>query len=114
MRFAASKYSISEYLNEKGINLYRTWLKRLDLKIQARIQARIGRMEQGNLGDIKPVGTGVWEVRLDFGPGYRVYFGFEKKKMILLLLGGDKGSQRKDIQKALAIWMDCIKGGNNG
>lgn len=105
MRFTAVKYTIREYLNEKGVNLYRTWLRSLDLKFQARIQARISRMEDGNLGDIKPVGCGVWEGKLDFGPGYRVYFGFEKKEMILLLIGGDKGSQKKDIKKAQEIWV---------
>ena len=104
MRFSAGKYIIREFENENGISLYREWLGKLDFKFQVRIQARILRFENGNLGDVKSVGGGVWEAKLDFGPGFRVYFGFEGKELILLLMGGDKSSQKKDIKKAQEIW----------
>ena len=73
---------------------------------QARIQARVLRFENGNLGDHKNVGGGVWEARLDFGPGYRLYFGKDGIALILLLAGGDKASQSKDITEAKRFWKD--------
>jgi len=85
----------------------------LDVITKARIQARILRIESGNLGDHKSVGGGVMELRFDFGPGYRVYFGKDGATLILLLTGGDKGNQRKDIKRAQALWSEYLKGGNN-
>jgi putative addiction module killer protein len=85
---------------------YDKWFKKLrdDIAID-KISMRIRRMEeQGHLGDYKPVGDGLFEVRIDCGPGYRIYFGFENDKIIILLLGGDKSSQRKDIEKARQIF----------
>ena len=70
---------------------------------KTRIQARIDRLEDGNLGDCKSVGKGVSEARLDFGPGYRVYFSRRGVEIIVLLCGGDKSSQFQDIKAALAI-----------
>jgi putative addiction module killer protein len=105
MRFATSKYTIREFVNEKGKSLFKEWLKSLSIKFQARIQARILRFEEGNLGDSKSVGGGVWEARFDFGPGFRVYFAFEGKEVILLLLGGNKSTQKRDIKKAQEIWL---------
>ena len=67
------------------------------------------RFEVGNLGDHKDVGAGVLEARLDFGPGYRVYFGRKGRELILLLLGGDKGSQKKDIKRAQEFWSRYLK-----
>ena len=74
--------------------------------VQARIQGRVLRFENGNLGDHKNVGGGVWEARLDFGPGYRLYFGKDGAAVILLLAGGDKTSQSKDIAAAKHYWKD--------
>jgi len=80
------------------------WFARLrDRSAQRRIQARIDRMEDGNLGDWKPVGDGVAEARLAFGPGYRLYFMRRGLEVIVLLCGGDKGSQKKDIRTALEL-----------
>jgi putative addiction module killer protein len=73
------------------------------------VQARILRFETGNLGDHKDVGAGVLEARLDFGPGYRVYFGRKGRELVLLLLGGDKGSQKKDIKRAQEFWSRYLK-----
>ena len=77
------------------------WIDELrDVRGRARIQARIERMAMGNPGDTKSVGEGVFELRIDFGPGYRVYFTRRGREIIILLAGGDKSSQPKDIRTA--------------
>ena len=68
--------------------------------MRRRTQARLIAIETGNLGDRKSVGDGVWELRLDFGPGYRIYYGEVDNTVVLLLCGGDKSSQRRDIERA--------------
>jgi putative addiction module killer protein len=100
------KRTVKEYATTKGQSPYREWLRRLDTRTRARIEARVFRIEQGNLGDTKIVGHGVWEVRIDFGPGYRVYFGLDGREIVILLLGGDKGSQKRDIKKAQEYWAE--------
>jgi putative addiction module killer protein len=97
---------VREYLDQTGRIPYRDWLKGLDKATRARIQARVLRFETGNLGDHKQLTNGVWEARVMFGPGYRIYFGKDGGEVVLLLIGGDKGSQRKDISKALTYWAD--------
>lgn len=81
------------------------WLKRLkDPDAKSRINWRIRRIAlTGNFGDYKPVGDGVCELRIDYGPGYRMYFAQRGKEIILLLIGGDKSSQQRDIKKAKEI-----------
>lgn len=102
---------IAEYVSESGDNPYRDWLESLDVAVKARIQARMLRIEtSGTLGDHRFVGGGVWELKFDFGAGYRVYFGFDKNTIILLLMGGDKGSQRRDIRKAQKLWNRYLSG----
>ncbi len=87
--------------------VFAKWFLRLrDLRVRARIQARIDRLELGNAGDAKPVGEGVSEMRIDYGPGYRVYFIQRGSKLIVLLAGGDKSSQSNDIRKALSLAAD--------
>ncbi|MCP1831883.1 MULTISPECIES: type II toxin-antitoxin system RelE/ParE family toxin [unclassified Bradyrhizobium] len=77
------------------------WLNSLaDIKAVARIGARIRRLELGNPGDVKSVGEGVSEMRIDYGPGYRVYFTRRGKTIVLLLCGGDKRTQSKDVKAA--------------
>lgn len=105
---------VREYLDERGRSPVRDWLNELDKAIRARIHARILRFETGNLGDHKDVGDGVWEARLDFGPGYRVYFGKHGDALILLLVGGDKSSQNKDIKRAKEFWATYLKETNHG
>ena len=100
------KLTIREYITPRGGNPFRDWLKSLDVGVQARIQARVLRFENGNLGDHKSVSGGIWEARLDFGPGYRLYFGKDGAAAILLLAGGDKASQSKDIAAAKRYWDD--------
>ena len=80
------------------------WLDTLhDLQARARVQARIERLAAGNPGDVEPVGEGVSELRINYGPGYRVYFRKRGRELIILLAGGDKGSQAKDIKTALRL-----------
>lgn len=74
-----------------------------DVRAQARVTARIRRLGCGNPGDVKPIGDGLSEMRIDYGPGYRVYFMTKGPIIIVLLCGGDKGSQARDIEQAKAI-----------
>jgi putative addiction module killer protein len=74
-----------------------------DREARARVNARIRRLSLGNPGDVKPVGGGVSEMRIDYGPGYRVYFVLRGDSVVLLLCGGDKRSQDRDIRRALAM-----------
>ena len=103
------KLVVREYLNAGGASPYRRWLETLDLPTRARIQARVMRFEIGNLGDHKSVGGGVWEARLAFGPGYRIYFGRFGEELVLLLFGGDKGSQAKDVRTARQSWTEFLE-----
>jgi putative addiction module killer protein len=83
---------------------YSEWFANLrDKQARARINARIRRLSLGNPGDVKPVGEGVSELRIDYGPGYRVYFLQRGREVVILLAGGDKRTQQKDIQKALEL-----------
>lgn len=85
-------------------DVFDTWLRKLrDARARARIQARILRLSLGNAGDAKPVGEGISELRIDYGPGYRVYFLRRGEELIVLLCGGDKTSQDRDIADAKAI-----------
>lgn len=80
------------------------WLDALaDLQARARVQARIERLAAGNAGDVKPVGEGVSEMRIDVGPGYRVYFTKQGRQLVILLAGGSKDSQARDIRLALRL-----------
>jgi putative addiction module killer protein len=90
------------------------WLAKLrDERAKARITARIKSAELGNLGDISSVGEGVSEMRIHYGPGYRVYFTLRGRELIILLIGGDKSSQRRDIEKAKTLAIE-IKDEENG
>jgi putative addiction module killer protein len=80
------------------------WLDGLrDLRARARVQVRIERLAAGNAGDVEPVGEGVSEMRIDYGPGYRVYFKKHGREVVILLAGGDKGTQPADIKTALRL-----------
>lgn len=80
------------------------WLDGLrDILARARVQARIERLAVGNPGDVEPVGEGVSELRINYGPGYRVYFKQRGRKLVILLAGGDKSTQAKDIKTALRL-----------
>ena len=102
----ARPYRVLEFLTAGSRSPYREWLDGLDMKVRARIQARILRFETGNLGDHRAVGDGVFESRLDLGPGYRIYFGLAGEHVLVLLGGGDKRTQKRDIRSAKASWKD--------
>jgi len=83
---------------------YAQWLDGLrDIKARARIQARVERLATGNAGDVKPAGEGVSELRIDYGPGYRIYFTKRGRELVILLAGGDKSTQTGDIKTALRL-----------
>ena len=104
-------YSVSEYLDENGRSHYGEWLSSLrDARAKAKIIIAVDRMELGNLGDSEPVGEGVSELRIHYGPGYRVYYARDGKTIFLLLCGGDKSTQSKDIKQAKKLWRDHKKG----
>lgn len=92
-----------------GSKPYSQWLSSLkDRVVIARINARLGRVEAGNFGDTKPVGQGVMELRFAFGSGYRVYYGIDRDLIVIILIGGDKSSQRTDIERAQGYWKDYL------
>lgn len=77
--------------------------------LQAAVDARLARIRAGNFGDYKQVGGGVFELRIDKGPGLRIYFGLSGQRLVILIGGGDKGSQKRDIRRAQAIWKEYEK-----
>ena len=84
--------------------IYSEWFSRLrDRTAKARIDIRIRRLSLGNSGDVKPVGSGISELRIDYGPGYRIYFTQRGSALVILLSGGDKSTQEKDIRAAQAL-----------
>jgi putative addiction module killer protein len=98
---------IRDYLTLDGRIPFKDWLSSLaDRMAKARIAARVQRLSAGNLGDCKPLDSGVWELRIDHGPGYRVYYARAGEHLILLLVGGDKRRQQADIETALSYWAD--------
>ena len=97
---------VREYIDPKGRIPYRDWLVKLDAGTIARVIASVLRMEGGNFSAAKAVGSGVLELRLDFGPGYRVYFGKDGEQLVILLAGGSKKRQQADIEDAKALWAE--------
>lgn len=98
---------IRRYLTRSGRDVVGEWLATLrDTRARAKVAARMARLEAGNFGDCKPVGEGVWELRIDFGPGYRVYYALVGNEVVLLLCGGDKRKQSADINRARALLKD--------
>jgi putative addiction module killer protein len=95
------------YQTREGKIPFNDWLDELnDQNAVARILARLARVRRGSLGDCKSVGEGVSELRVDYGPGYRLYFGQKGRALVILLCGGDKRTQDRDIQRAKQCWQD--------
>jgi putative addiction module killer protein len=95
------------YADEDGNEPFQIWLDALrDTQGRRRIIKRLLRVQQGNYGDVEPIGEGLSELRLFFGPGYRVYFGEEVGNIVVILCGGDKDSQDSDIETAKAYWQE--------
>lgn len=101
---------VLEYLTEDGHNPFREWLETLnDREARGRIRVRINRIRLGNFGDCKSVGGGVRELRVPYGPGYRIYFGRQGNAVVVLLSGGDKRTQDRDIELAQFRWQDYLR-----
>jgi putative addiction module killer protein len=97
---------IREYVDADGGSPDAKWFNRLNAPAAAKVATSLVRMEQGNLSNTKGVGAGVFECRIDFGPGYRVYFGRDSRNLIILLGGGTKKRQQKDVEQAKVIWKE--------
>ena len=95
-----------EYIDTRGRSAFGAWFRGLDAAAAAKVSTALTRIGLGNLSNAKSVGQGVLEFRIDFGPGYRVYFGREGHEVIILLAGGSKKRQRADIAEAKARWAD--------
>jgi putative addiction module killer protein len=98
-----------DYVDAKGWNPFLDWKKELDADARAIVEVRISRLRLGNWGDWRSVGDGVAEARIHHGPGYRIYIGRQGHEAIILLGGGDKRTQAKDILVAKARWADFIR-----
>lgn len=94
------------YLGSDGESPFEDWFSGLDAAAAAKVSVALARVEQGNLSNVKGVGEGVLEYRLDWGPGYRVYFGRDGDVLVILLTGGTKRRQQRDIETAQALWAD--------
>jgi len=101
------------YSDTNGKQPFVKWLNSLSSIIRTRIQQRILRLSVGNFGDFKFLAEGIYELRLDFGPGYRVYFGKDGNTIVVLINGGDKGTQNKDINAAKKYWQDYLENKND-
>jgi putative addiction module killer protein len=103
------KVQILEYLDAAGNSPYRDWYDSLNAAAAAKVTVALTRIELGNLSNVKGVGAGVQEFRIDFGPGYRIYFGKDGDRLVILLAGGTKNRQQSDITIAQRRWGDYKK-----
>jgi putative addiction module killer protein len=100
-------FEIHRYVTADGKDVFGEWLASVrDARARAKIAVRIDRLANGNFGDCKPLRAGVWELRIDWGPGYRVYYAMPQRNQVLLLCGGDKRKQTSDIKRAIQYWKD--------
>ena len=97
---------IRQYVDRQGRNPFERWFDKLDDGAQARITVALDRLERGNVAAVRSTGAGVQELRLDFGPGYRIYFGWDGAQLVILLVGGTKRRQQTDIAEAHALWQE--------
>jgi putative addiction module killer protein len=97
---------IREYHDRNGQNPYQKWFEQLNAEAASKVTTALYRVALGNFSNVKGVGSGVLECRINFGPGYRVYFGKDGESIVILLAGGTKHLQQKDIDLALARWGD--------
>ena len=97
---------ILEYLDSFGLSAFRVWFDRLDPQAAARVTTFVTRLSHGNTSNVKGVGAGVFELKIDFSKGYRIYFGNDGEKLVILLGGGTKARQQRDIETAQLRWID--------
>ena len=98
--------TIREYIDLQGRSPYAKWFNRLNAAAAAKVTTALVRMEQGNFSTTKGIGEGILECRIDFGPGYRIYFGRDGDALVILLGGGTKKRQQKDIETAKKLWKE--------
>jgi len=97
---------VREYLAADGSSPYQKWFNSLNAQAAAKVAIAITRMDQGNLSNAKSVGAGLHEYGIDFGPGYRIYFGRDGDRLVILLGGGTRRRQQEEIRRAQALWAD--------
>ena len=100
---------ISYYQTEEGRKPFKDWLDSLETSLRQIVDARFTRVRRGLLGDAKALGGGLWELRFDVGPGYRIYFGKDDRTLVILLHAGHKKGQRADIDTARKYWADYLR-----
>jgi putative addiction module killer protein len=100
---------LREYVDARGRNYYRRWASKQDPSVRARVDKAVFRLGEGNFSSVKPEGEGVSALRLDFGPGYRVYFAQDGEQLVILLAGGTKKRQQEDIRLARLLWSEYKK-----
>lgn len=109
---------VREYIDTAGRSPFTKWLRALNVQAAAKIATALERIAHGNLSNIKSVGSGVFENKVNFGPGYRIYFGRDGDRLVILLAGGTKKRQQEDIRQAKAHWRDYqnrkTQGGRDG
>ena len=99
-----STLRVAHYVTNDGRDPFDAWFRRQTIQARARVQTRIDRLELGNFGDYKSVGGGVSELRINFGPGYRIYYGRDGAELVILLGGGTKARQARDIEASQVYW----------
>ena len=105
---------VVEYVDRAGESPFGKWFAKIDIRAALRVRRSIARMETGNFGDAKGVGKEVLECRINFGPGYRMYFGCDGDALVILLVGGTKKRQQADIEEAQSYWADYkVRKGTN-
>ena len=100
---------VREYLDHEGISPYAVWFDDLDAQAAAKVTIAVSRLRQENFSNVKGVGSGLLEYKIDFGPGYRIYIGKDGDSLVILLGGGTKKRQNTDIREAFARWQDYKK-----
>lgn len=107
-------YEVRHYLTPEGKDVFLDWVRKMrDVMARIAVDRRVNRIELGNFGDHKFCRDGVWELRIDVGPGVRVYYALAGKEVVLLLCGGDKRTQDADIDRACGYWQDWQKRAND-
>jgi len=101
---------VREYIDTAGRSPFTKWLRALNVEAAAKVATALERIAEGNLSNVKAVGKGVLEYKVDFGPGYRIYFGRDGGRLIILLAGGTKKRQQEGIRQAKANWQDYRNG----
>ncbi|NVM20686.1 MAG: type II toxin-antitoxin system RelE/ParE family toxin [Desulfobacterales bacterium] len=97
---------VKEYIDEAGKSPFAVWQDHLNARTAAKVSTALYRLEQGNFSNTKGIGGGIFEYKIDFGPGYRIYFGKDSKHIVIILGGGTKKRQQQDINTAKAYWRD--------